>query len=125
MVSRAERSILADWWWTVDRFLLAAIGAVIVLGLVLVMAGSPPVADRLHLATFHFVNRQDEFLAPTVAIMLGLSFMQPRQVRRSALILYIVAMALVFAALLYPLLGNQLSKSAFEPGGERPKYELR
>lgn len=101
MVSRAERSILADWWWTVDRFLLAAIGAVIVLGLVLVMAGSPPVADRLHLATFHFVNRQAEFLAPTVAIMLGLSFMQPRQVRRSALILYIVAMALVFAALLF------------------------
>jgi cell division protein FtsW len=101
MVSRAERSIAADWWWTVDRWLLAAIGAVIVLGLVLIMAGSPPVADRLHLPPFHFVNRQVEFLAPTVALMLGLSFLSPRHVRRTALALYILSMALVFAALLF------------------------
>ena len=29
-----------------------------VIGIVLAMAGSPPVAERLHLTTFHFVNRQ-------------------------------------------------------------------
>ena len=27
MVSRVERSALANWWWTVDRWLLAALGA--------------------------------------------------------------------------------------------------
>ena len=83
MVSRAERSASAAWWWTVDRWLLAGIGALIVLGLVLVMAGSPPVADRLHLPPFHFVNRQVEFLIPSAALMLGLSFLSPRQVRRT------------------------------------------
>ncbi len=101
MMSRAERSAIADWWWTVDRWLLAGVGALIVLGLVLVMAGSPPVADRLHLPTFHFVNRQVEFLIPTVLIMLGLSFLSPRHVRRTALIFYLLSMALVFAALLF------------------------
>ena len=64
MVSRAERSLVADWWWTVDRWLLRRASALIVLGLVLIMAGSPPVADRLHLPPFHFVNRQVEFLIP-------------------------------------------------------------
>ena len=35
------------------------------------MAGSPPVAERLHLPTFHFVNRQALFLLPAVAVMFG------------------------------------------------------
>ncbi len=89
MVSRAERSAVAAWWWTVDRWLLAALGALIVLGLVLIMAGSPPVADRLHLPPFQFVNKQVEFLIPTVAIMFGLSFLSPRHVRRTALLGYL------------------------------------
>ncbi len=101
MISRAERSAIADWWWTVDRWLLLGVGALIVLGLVLVMGGSPPVADRLHLPPFHFVNRQAEFLAPTLVIMLSLSFLSPRHVRRTALALYVVSMGLVFAALLF------------------------
>jgi len=101
MVSRAERSAVAAWWWTVDRWLLAAIGALIVLGLVLIMGGSPPVADRLHLPTFQFVNRQAEFLVPTLALMFGLSFLSPRHVRRMALLGYLAAMALVLLALVY------------------------
>ena len=32
MVSRAERSALADWWWTVDRWQLVALATLIVLG---------------------------------------------------------------------------------------------
>ena len=39
MVSRAERSPFADWWWTVDRWLLTGLGALMVLGIVLTMAG--------------------------------------------------------------------------------------
>jgi cell division protein FtsW len=101
MLSRAERSAIADWWWTVDRWLLAGVGVVIVLGLVLIMAGSPPVADRLHLPSFHFVNRQVEFLIPTIVVMLSLSFLSPRHVRRAALVLYIGSMGLVVAALLF------------------------
>ncbi len=101
MVSRAERSSVADWWWTVDRWLLAAVGALIVCGLVLIMAGSPPVAERIGLPTFHFVNKQAMFLAPSVFVMIAISFLPPRQLRRVALVLYILAMAGVFAALLF------------------------
>ncbi len=101
MVSRAERSAFADWWWTVDRWLLAAVGALIVCGLVLIMAGSPPVAERIGLPTFHFVNRQVELLAPTLILMIGCSFLSPRDLRRAALLLYILAMAAIFAALLF------------------------
>ncbi len=40
MLSRLERSALANWWWTIDRWLIAALGALIVFGLVLTMAAS-------------------------------------------------------------------------------------
>ena len=101
MVSRAERTALADWWWTIDRWLLASLAALIVAGLVLTMAASPPVAERIGLPTFHFVNRQALALLPAIAILIGTSFLTPRQVRRAAVILFVVAMGLIIFALLF------------------------
>jgi cell division protein FtsW len=98
MVSRAERSPLGDWWWTVDRSLLAALAALMVAGLVFLMAGGPPVAERLNLSTFHFVSRQALFLAPTLGILTLVSFLSLRHVRRLALLVYAVSMVLVLAA---------------------------
>lgn len=101
MPSRVERSLFAEWWWTVDRWLLAAVGTLMLFGIVLVMAGSPPVAERLGLSTFHFVNRQVIFLVPAAMLLVATSFLSPRQVRRAALAVFIVGMILVVAALLF------------------------
>ncbi|MCB1543699.1 MAG: cell division protein FtsW, partial [Rhodoblastus sp.] len=101
MISRADRSPLSDWLWTIDRWLLGALGLLMVCGLVFGMAGSPPVAERLHLPTFYFVNHQAMYLVPAIAVLIGASFLSPRQVRRAALVIFIGAMALIFAALLF------------------------
>src|SRR3984893_15932364 len=101
MVSRAERSALANWWWTINRWILAAGGGLMVLGVVLAMAERPPVAERLGLSTFHFVHRQVLFLIPAVAVLVAASFLSPRQVRRGALFVFFVSMGLIIVALLY------------------------
>jgi cell division protein FtsW len=101
MISRAERTLFTDWAWTVDRWLLAGIGLLIVAGLVFSMAGSPPVAERLHLPTFHFVNRQVAYLLPALAVMIGTSFLSPRHIRRLALVLFVVSLALVVGTLFF------------------------
>lgn len=101
MISRAQRTPFSDWAWTVDRWLLASLALLIVAGLVFAMAGSPPVAERLHLATFHFVNKQAIYLVPALAVMIATSFLSPRHVRRLALVIFIVSLALVFATILY------------------------
>ena len=101
MVSRAERSHLSNWWWTIDRWLLAAVGALMVLGLVLTMAGSPPVAERLNLSTFHFVHRHVLYLVPSVAVLLGASFLPARLVRRVALLVFLISVVLVVIALIF------------------------
>ncbi len=99
MASRAERTLIGEWWWTVDRALLAALASLMVLGLVLLMAGGPPVAERLGLSTFHFVNRQVFFLVPSIILITIASFLSPRLVRRSALILFVIALGMMIAAL--------------------------
>ena len=101
MVSRAERSHLANWWWTIDRWILGAVGALMMLGLVLTMAGSPPVAERLNLSTFHFVHRHVLYLVPSVTVLLATSFLSPRQVRRVALFVFLVSIALIIVALFF------------------------
>ena len=101
MVSRAQRTALANWWWTVDRWLLASIATLVVAGMILTMAASPPVAERIGLSTFHFVDRQALALFPAMAVLIAVSFLTPRQVRRMAVIVFVVAMALIVVALLF------------------------
>lgn len=100
MISRAERTVLGEWWWTVDRLLLGAIAALMVIGIVLALAASPPVAARLGIPDpFHFVNRQVIFLIPAALVLIGTSFLSPRQLRRTSLVLFLVFLALLFATL--------------------------
>jgi len=101
MISREQRTPLSEWWWTVDRLLLAAFITLMLGGVILSLAASPPVASRIGLDPFHFFNRHGMFLLPSMLVMLGVSFLSPRQVRRSALIVFAISVALVVATLLF------------------------
>jgi cell division protein FtsW len=101
MISRAERTRFANWWWTVDRLMLAAIAVLMLAGIVLSLAASPPVATRIGLDPFHFVNRHVMFLAPAFAVMIATSFLPPRHIRRLALAVFIVCLALTAATLVF------------------------
>jgi cell division protein FtsW len=97
MISRAQRTPFGEWWWTVDRLTLAAIGALMLAGIVLSLAASPPVAARLGLDPFFFVNRHIIYVLPSIAVMLSVSFLSPRQIRRLSLMIFLVSLVMVSA----------------------------
>jgi cell division protein FtsW len=99
MVSRAERTPFSAWWWTVDRLMLAALGAVMLGGIILSLAASPPVAARIGLDPFYFVNRHILYLVPTILVLIVTSFLSPHHLRRVALVVFIVSAAMVVATL--------------------------
>jgi len=68
-------------------------------GIVLSLAASPPVAARLGLDPFYFVHRHVLYLVPAVAVMLVTSFLSPRHIRRIALVVFVVSLAMVVATL--------------------------
>src|SRR5258708_4407797 len=101
MVSRVERTPFADWWWTVDRLMLAAVIVLMLAGIVLSLAASPPVAARLGLEPFYFVNRHIFFLIPALIVLLSTSLMSERNIRRLSLVVFIVSLILIAATLMY------------------------
>jgi cell division protein FtsW len=101
MVSRVDRGALADWFWTIDRFFLGIFILLLGIGFMLSFAASPAVATRIGLEPFHFVKRHALFLIPAIATMIGISFLTPRQVRRTAVIILVVALAMMLFALFF------------------------
>lgn len=101
MVSRVDRGPVAEWFWTIDRFFLVAFVVLMGIGLMLSFAASPAVAERLGLGSFHFVERHAFFLFPSIIVMVGLSFLSPRQVRRVAVIVLLVAIVMMVMALFF------------------------
>lgn len=98
-LARTNRSQLAEWWWTVDRWTLFGVFCLMLVGGVLTLAASPAVAMRIHLPPFHFVYRQLFFLLPTVATIVGVSLLNVRQVRRLAAIVFLAAFTLMMLTL--------------------------
>ncbi|MBL1406639.1 MAG: cell division protein FtsW [Rhizobiales bacterium] len=101
MVSRVDKSIIAEWWRTVDRLLLGMLILLMLCGILISFAASPAVAERIGLDPMHFTIRHAIFLIPSVGIMIGLSFLNPRNVRRVAFVLFIFSVVMLLATLFF------------------------
>jgi cell division protein FtsW len=102
--ARTDRSHLGVWWWTTDRWLLGAAGALVLLGVMLSFASSPAATARIGYADpFHFVIRQSVFAGIAATIMIGASMLSPRGVKRVAFFLWIGAVACMMAL---PFIGH-------------------
>ena len=98
--SRSSRNILANWWWTVDKWLLATVVFLLGCGVVLSLSASPAVAQRIGRGTYHFVYRHGFYLCLASGVMLWFSMMGLKSIRRLALLGYVAALVLVAATLL-------------------------
>jgi cell division protein FtsW len=107
--ARTDQSPVAQWWWTVDRWTLVALGVLIGLGALMIMASSPAVAVRIHASSpQYFVHHYLIELPVALAVMFSVSLMSPRNVRRWALVGFVV-----FGLLLaYTLVGGMEIKGA-------------
>src|SRR5438445_10623511 len=92
-LSRAERSLLVDWWFTVDRALLAALLVIVGAGLLLSLAASPSIALKRGLPTFYFVERHAVFALVSVVVMFSVSLLTAARARRLALVVLLAAWA--------------------------------
>ncbi len=93
-LSRRDTSLLGRWWWTVDRWTLFAVGVLICFGYVMMLAASPAVAERIGQSRDTLILKQVAFLAVAASIVVAVSLLTPRSVRRLALIGCIVAFVL-------------------------------
>ena len=129
-VSRADTSVLGRWWWTVDRWTLAALLALIGFGYVMMLAASPAVAERVmgSSARTLLLVKQVVFLGLAASLMVAVSLLSPRAVRRVAALGCVGALALTAATLVigfetkgarrwlnFPLLGTMQPSEFLKP----------
>jgi cell division protein FtsW len=99
-VSRADTSTVGRWWWTVDRWTLAALLTLIGFGYVMMLAASPAVAERIGAASRNmFFLRQVVYLGLAAAVLVAVSMLSVKQVRLLAWAGLAGAMLMVAATL--------------------------
>lgn len=97
--SRNRRNILSNWWWTTDKVIFISANLIILIGMFLSFSSSPAVAQRIGFDSFHFVKRQFLFLPIAYGLMIFLSMQKLKNIRRIAIIGYIIAMTLLVMTL--------------------------
>ncbi|MBA3813786.1 MAG: putative lipid II flippase FtsW [Alphaproteobacteria bacterium] len=104
-LARTNTSLIGQWWWTVDRWTLAALMVLIFLGVLLIMAASPAVAEQHQWSSFHFIKKHIIFLIPTIGILIGVSLLSLHDIRRFAFVVFGVSMV---ALMLTSVIGSDI-----------------
>ena len=98
--SRTDETVFGRWWWTIDRWMIAAIISIIACGAILALAASPAVAHHKNLDTFFFARRHFMIIPISVLIMFVVSLLNRRGVKRLATIIFGVSIILMISTLL-------------------------
>lgn len=101
--------IIPKWWRTIDKWSMSCVMILFVIGLLLGLAASPPLAARNGFEPFHYVQRQAVFGGAALLAMLITSLMTPVLVRRLAVLGFLVAFV---AMALLPFFGTDFGKGA-------------
>lgn len=91
---------LRKWWWTLDSVSLILILSILLIGALLITTASPPVAERLKLSSFYFVHRQFIFLGLAFVLMVFISSLDEKKLKRLILIGFIGCLFLMIIVLI-------------------------
>ncbi|ADO41546.1 peptidoglycan glycosyltransferase FtsW [Ketogulonicigenium vulgare] len=108
-VQQVGDPVLPRWWRTIDKLTFGCILVLFALGLLLGLAASAPLAQRLELDSFYFVVRQAVFGIAAITLMLMVSMLSPRMIRRLGVVGFVFAFASLAAL---PFVGTDFGKGA-------------
>lgn len=98
--SRADKSPLSLWWWTIDRSLLLAFLILCLIGVVMVTTASPQVAEYHNLDYYYFLTKHLIFLLVALCFLFTVSAMDTKTIWRCATLLFVGACVLMVIVLL-------------------------
>ncbi|MGZ3215859.1 putative lipid II flippase FtsW [Paracoccus sp. T5] len=106
---RTGDPILPRWWRTLDKWALACVLGLFAIGLLLGLAASVPLAEKNNLPRFYYVQRQAVFGGLALVVMLVISMLSPRQIRRIGVLGFALSFLMIVAL---PFIGTDFGKGA-------------
>jgi cell division protein FtsW len=98
-ITRSDRSKLALWWWTIDRYLLTSFFILMMFGILLVMASSQHLAENLNIPSHYFTIRHILYGALSIPIIIFFSILNERQIKIICILGIIITAVLLFVIL--------------------------
>ena len=98
-ITRSDRSQLALWWWTIDRYLLTSFFILMMFGILLVMASSQHLAENLNIPSHYFTIRHILYGALSIPIIIFFSILNERQIKIICILGIIITTVLLFVIL--------------------------
>tara|TARA_B100000900_G_scaffold285507_1_gene244671 strand:- start:279 stop:1412 length:1134 start_codon:yes stop_codon:yes gene_type:complete len=95
-ITRSDRSYLALWWWTIDRYLLTSFLLLLMFGIFLVMASSQHLAESLNIPSHYFTIRHLFFGALSIPIIVFFSILNERQTKMICIFGILITTFLLF-----------------------------
>ena len=103
--ARSDRTPIGVWWWTIDRWMLGVVALLIGIGVLMSFAASPAAAARMNIGDpFHFAVRQCVFAVGSAVILISVSMLDVKGVRRASFFIWLGAIAVMMAL---PLIGHE------------------
>ncbi len=100
-LSRSNNDIFSRWWWTVDRIQLLSFFILMIWGILMVIAATPMVANRIGLEEFYFFKRHMLYLIPSILTIFSISSLNRKQLLYFAFVLFLVALIFTSATLVF------------------------
>ena len=107
-ITRSDRSNIALWWWTIDRYLLTSFFILMLLGIFLVMASSQHLAESFNIPSHYFTIRHLLFGALSIPIIIFFSILNERQTK----IMCILGIVIITSLLVVILFEGEKIKGA-------------
>jgi cell division protein FtsW len=93
MISRADKSGFAVWWWTIDRWTLFIVLALISIGLILAFAASPAATGGpMSAGNFYYALKQAGFAAAAAVILIAASTLSVEALKTTAAVVFALAL---------------------------------
>jgi cell division protein FtsW len=98
-LTRTDRSVISEWWFSVDLPMLGAVLLLMSFGTLVSLAASPIASPKFGEVPLHFFTRHVLFLLPSLVLMLGASMLDPKTIRRIGFTLFASGIVLMILAL--------------------------
>ena len=98
-ITRSDRSQLALWWWTIDRYLLTSFFILMMFGILLVMASTQHLAENLNIPSHYFTIRHLLYGALSIPIIIFFSILNVRQIKIVCILGILITTVLLFVIL--------------------------
>jgi cell division protein FtsW len=99
--SRSNNRILGRWWWTVDRIMLFAFLTMMMFGILLAIAATPMVANRIGIEEFYFLKRHLFYTVPSLVVIFFISVLDTANIKKFALCLFLFSILLMILTIFW------------------------